>query len=319
VNHRGRAPFHSLSGSSSARRSPGRLTPVALPIEELQQQLFPGLPKSPSPVGFITRLIVATTLPHSRPEDNEFVRHSGFYELSLLAPRSVGLPFGRYPRLALVWLATEAVRRQTPLLLLGPKLSSFAFRIGITPSSGPQGTLVRLRDQLHRLVNVTISCVGRSDADGKLGLPPAFCGGGVRLAKSYLLWGDDPPPSAHHPSYILLSQDFYDELVAHPIPLMLDVVKSFRSPLEMDVYMWLTYRSMRASRIKRPETIAWEALHHQFGADYAEVRLFRHHFLRAVAKVLKVYSTVRLRHDRNGLILLPFPPHVPRVASLKER
>ena len=58
--------------------------------------------------------LVATTLPHSRSEDNEFTRCSGLYDLCLLTPRRVGLPFGRYPRLAFVWIITEAVRRQTP-------------------------------------------------------------------------------------------------------------------------------------------------------------------------------------------------------------
>jgi len=310
-SHRGPAPLR--------RTAPGPLTPTALSIGELQHQLFPELIDDPSPVGFVTRLIVATTLPHSKPADNEFVRNTGLYDLCLLAPRSVGLPYGRYPRLALIWMVTEAVRRRTPLLLPGPTFSSFAFRIGLTPSTGPRGTLVQLRDQLLRLVNLTISCVGHPGTASQHGLLPAFRGGGVRLAKTYLLWGDDPPPSPDNPSYILLSQDFYEEVLAHPIPLVLDVVKGFRSPLEMDVYMWLTYRSLRASRIERPEPISWEALHRQFGADYAQVRMFRYHFLHAVKNVLKVYPAVRLRSTRRSLILFPYPPHVGRALRSKER
>jgi hypothetical protein len=303
------------SDQEPARRDAGRRSSVPSSSGELQHSLFPDLPEDPSAVGFITRLIVATTLPHSRPDDNEFVRNSGLYDLCLLAPRSVGLPYGRYPRLALVWMVTEAVRRRTPLLLPGPTFSSFAFRIGVTPSTGPRGTLVQLRDQLHRLVNLSISCIANPAESTKHGLPPAFEGGGVRLAKRYLLWGDDPPPSPENPSYILLSQDFFEELLAHPIPLKLDVVQSFRSPLEMDVYMWLTYRSLRASRIERPEPIPWEALHSQFGADYAEVRMFRYNFLRAVKNVLKAYPEARLKSTRRGLVLYPYPPHVPHNAA----
>jgi hypothetical protein len=39
--------------------------------------------------------------------------HNGHYTLSILAPRDVGLPYGRYPRLVLAYLNTEAVKRKT--------------------------------------------------------------------------------------------------------------------------------------------------------------------------------------------------------------
>jgi hypothetical protein len=254
---------------------------------------------------------VATTLPHSRSEDNEHTRSSGFYDLCLLTPRRVGLPFGRYPRLAFVWIITEAVRRQTPMLHLPRTFSQFANQLGITPSSGPKGTLVQLREQLHRLVNVTFSCLGAAPAEPGRSLPPAFYeGGGIHPVKRYLLWWDEPQPDAANPSFLLLNEDFYQEIVAHPIPVSLAVLRTFRSPLEMDVYMWLTWRSLRTLRLQRPELVSWPALKNQFGSSYAEERVFRFHFLRAVKQVLGLYPDIRLRSTRRGLILLPYPPHV---------
>jgi hypothetical protein len=259
-------------------------------------------------VGFVNRLIVSTTLPHSKPEDNEFVRHSGIYDLCLLAPRHVGLPYGRYPRLILAWMITTAVRRRTPLLLLGPSLSSFASAVGISPSTGAKGTLTQLRDQLIRLANLTILCTSAPTFDSPFSLPASFSGGGVHLVKQYLLWWDRPQDD--QPSFCLLSTDFYQEVLAHPIPIDLAVIRGLRSPLEMDVYMWLTYRSVRASRIGRPETISWEALQRQFGAAYTEVRVFRYHLLRAIKSILSIYPEIRLRSTAAGLVLLPYPPHV---------
>lgn len=263
-------------------------------------------------VGFVTRLIVATTLPHSPPADNEFVRTSGLHDLTLLAPRQVGLPSGRYPRLVLAWMITEAVRTKSLHLSLGPSLSSFAYRLGITPTTGPRGTLVHLRDQIHRLVNVTFCAVSRPTENPRFGLAPAFSGGGVRLASAYLLWWDDPPPTPARPSFIRISQDLFDEILAHPVPIDLEVLRGFRSPLEMDVYMWLTYRSVRSSRLKRPERISWEAIERQFGSDYSELRKFRFNFLRAIRNVLKVYPAVRATNTPLGLVLHPYSSHVPR-------
>jgi len=284
-------------------------------IEQTQRLLFPETDGPDGPIGYTTRLLVATTLPHSRSDDNEFTRSSGLYDLCLLTPRRVGLPFGRYPRLVFVWIITEAVRRRTPLLYLPPTFSRFAEELGITPSSGPKGTLVQLREQLHRLVNVTFSCLGAGSSESQLALSPVFFeGGGIHPVKRYLLWWDEPRPDSANPSYLLLNEDFYQEVVAHPIPVSLEVLRTFRSPLEMDVYMWLTWRSFRSLRLQRPEPISWMALKAQFGAGYTEERSFRYNFLRAVKQVLNLYPEIRVRSTRRGLILHPYPPHVTRRA-----
>jgi Plasmid encoded RepA protein len=269
----------------------------------------PGLPETHRHLGFVSRLIVATTLPHSEPEDNEFTRHSGLYGLCLLAPRHVGLAYGRYPRLALAWMITQAVKKKTALLHLPPTLSRFASQIGLSPTTGARGSLPQLRDQLVRLVNLAILCLDSAPRPSPYAFPSAFQSGGVHLVQRHLFWWDEPAPGDQEP-YILLSQDFCDEILAHPIPIDLDIVRSLRSSLDIDVYMWLTYRSFRACRIGRPETIPWEALKRQFGADYAELRVFRFHLLQAIKKIINVYPELRLRDTPGGLMLLPYPPHI---------
>lgn len=295
------------------------LIPSWRSLGDLQHELFPDLEEKdvlPS-LGFVTRLIVATTLPHSEPTDSEFTRNSGLYDLCLLAPRRVGLPYGIYPRLALAAWATEAVQRRTPYLPLSSTFANFAWRLGITPSTGPRGTLTHLRDQLHRLANLSVSCHEDPAAALDHGLPVAFRGGGVRLVKKYNFWWDEPHPEEPLPNFVLLSQDFFDELIAHPIPVSLDVMRSFRSPLAIDVYMWLTYRSMRSQRIQRPEPVSWQALKRQFGANYAELRTFRFHFLRALKAVQKVYPASRVAVSRKGLVLSPYLPHISRTQKIR--
>jgi hypothetical protein len=49
-----------------------------------QRLLFPEVDSPEGPIGYTTRLLVATTLPHSRSDDNEFTRSSGIYDLCLL-------------------------------------------------------------------------------------------------------------------------------------------------------------------------------------------------------------------------------------------
>src|SRR5215210_7628451 len=66
--------------------------------EPFQTLLFPDLQQREFSVGFLARAFIVATLPHSRPESNEFTRRNGYYRLTLLAPTDIGLPYGRYPR-----------------------------------------------------------------------------------------------------------------------------------------------------------------------------------------------------------------------------
>ena len=110
-----------------------------------------GLPRSPraqsehlqngaTTIGFMPRILVLTTLPHSRPTTHRFERINGRYSLRLEARRSVGLPYGLYPRLILTYLTTQALRTKSPEIDLGRTPNDFARKLGLTPISGPRGT-----------------------------------------------------------------------------------------------------------------------------------------------------------------------------------
>jgi len=58
----------------------------------------------------MARLLVQTTLPHSRQSSKTFVRTNGALKVSVSAHPLLELPYGRYPRLLMAWVTTEAVR-----------------------------------------------------------------------------------------------------------------------------------------------------------------------------------------------------------------
>ncbi len=61
---------------------------------------------------FLPRDLVTMTLPHSRVKGNEYLRVDGRRQLSMLAPRRIGLPYGVYSRLILMFLTTERIRKK---------------------------------------------------------------------------------------------------------------------------------------------------------------------------------------------------------------
>ena len=77
-----------------------------------------------------------------------------------------------------------------------------------------------------------------------------------------------PDAPALWDSTIRLGEEFFNEIVAHPIPLDMNILKSLkRSPLGLDLYFWLVYRTFT---LKAPLTLSWRQLYLQFGADAAK-------------------------------------------------
>jgi hypothetical protein len=256
-------------------------------------------------LGFMPRILVLTTLPHRRPTTNQLERTNGRYSLRLEARRSIGLPYGLYPRLILIYLTTQAVCTKSPEIDLGRTPNDLAHRLGLTPISGPRGTSKRLHDQLHRLVSTRFTwryCKDfRTQESGRGLITPNDPT--LELLKACF--------QRRRPTWnpeLVLSRQFFQEITRSAVPVDLRAIERLKgSPLAIDIYIWLTYRM---SYLRRPCTIPWKALENQFGATYSRSRDFRRSFCAHLHEVVGVYPTARLRPTDTVLLLYPSPPHV---------
>jgi Plasmid encoded RepA protein len=253
------------------------------------------------------------TLPHSRPDGGVFKRRNGDLELKIVTDPEVGLPYGRYPRLLLSWVCTEAVRTRSAELHLGQSLSDFLRRLGLPVSGGKNGTIRRMRTQVDKLFSATIEV--REQGHRSLET------GGFRLSKSLRLWwSDNPDQLALWGSRVLLTEDFFRLISDRPIPLDLRALKALRSPLAIDLYAWLGFRLFVLNESGKSEArIPWEYLQDQFGANYGRSRAFKEKALQALKQALVFYPDAQTRVDdqQGALILkpcaLPIPPKKARL------
>ena len=258
-------------------------------------------------LGFLARAMVQATLPHKKVAGNEFERKNGAYTLHLLAPAKVGLPYGTVPRLLLAWLTTEAVRTQNRELFLGDSLSHFMHELDMVPTGGRWGSITRLKDQTARLFASTVSA---TYADKQ-----SHTEAGFRLADRSTLWWDakSPEQAGLWESSVKLSETFFNEVIAHPIPVDMRAIRALKkSPLALDIYAWMTYR---ASYATKPSEIPWQALAMQFGSDYRQIRDFKAAFIDALRKVYTVYAAANFSVGEHGLVIKPTRPHVTRKAD----
>ncbi|MDX1999497.1 MAG: replication protein RepA [Thermoanaerobaculia bacterium] len=250
-------------------------------------------------VAYLSRLLVQANLPYREPAEPSFVRRNGALTLTLRAPPQIGLPYGRYPRLLLAWLGTEVVRTRSPELELGESLSATMRAMGLTPSGGDHGSFERFRDQMRRLLNTTITYSwdvrrppGRIQADAL-----------YQTTEAVLWWEPTEEPGGR----LRLSEPFFQELLRHPVPVDFRVLRALASPLAIDIYAWLSYRSFTSS--STPLTVPWPQLADQFGTT-GSIRKFRENFERAIGAVLAVYPSSAVEMDALGLHVIPGTPHV---------
>jgi hypothetical protein len=267
----------------------------ALAIEDEQAQ-------DAGALGFMARAMVQATLPHSKVAGNEFTRVNGNYSLTIMAPSSIGLPYGTIPRLLLAWLTTEAVKTKSRELELGDSLSGFMAELDMMPTGGRWGSITRLKDQSRRLFSSSITAVYE---DG-----PGFAVINQAVADRAQFWWDNknPEQAGLWKSTVTLSENFFNEVIDRPVPIDMRAVKALKkSPMALDIYTWLTYRS---SYLKRSTIIPWSSLAQQFGSNYAVLRQFKAAFLNELKKVVLVYGQVQVEATEQGLIVKPSLTHI---------
>jgi hypothetical protein len=294
----------------------GSLRPRQLELLEAAAELWDQ--DEPEGLNYLARLWCQTSLPYRDPGDvPAWGRRNG--DLSLMvqpgvgmtvtgALKSVGYPYGTVPRLLLTWLSTEAVRTQSPSLVLGESLSAFMANLGMTPSGGKHGTITRLKKQMERLFLATLTVRWEGDKSRQ-------AGGRLNVASSYDLWWSETRPEepALLPSVVTLSHEFFKEVTQHPVPLDVGALRALRgSALRLDVYAFLCHRM---SYLRRPTTIPWEALRGQFGSTLGKDKngraRFKQEFERNLREVLLFYRHADVESTRAGLVLRPSRTSVP--------
>ena len=236
----------------------------------------------------------------------QYKRRNGPFTLGMIAGLNNKLPFGTNPRLILAWVCTEAVRTGSRDIVLGRSLSEFMRKLGISSTDG-RGQ-ARLRNQMKRLFGCSVTLIYE---DAQIDVTASSF-----IADHSVFWWNERKPgdSSVWNSKVRLSESFFNEIVSHPVPLDLTTLKALkRSPLGLDLYLWLVYRTFA---LRAPQRLSWRQMYRQFGSDPAKasnkftVRSFREKVLRELKKIKLAWPDLNYTTARGVLILLPSVPHI---------
>ena len=310
------------------QRQRGELVPVGEVIADLPgpvQALIPSRPtqrhytrfdqvnqlvsasEAEADLGFMARLLALCSLPRTNPGNRlQYKRVNGPYKLVMVAGADNKLPYGNLPRLLLAWVSTEAVRTGSRVLILGDSLSEFMRTLGVYSSAG--GVANRLRNQMDRLFNAHVSMI-YEDERGKATVNSL-------IARRTEFWWNPKRPDERvlWESKIELGEDFFNEIIRHPVPLDMNTLTALkRSSLGLDLYLWLVYRTFP---LRAPQRITWRQVYRQFGVDPARasdrvtVRNFQREVLRELKKIKLAWPDLNYSTAPGVLILHPSTPAI---------
>jgi hypothetical protein len=198
-------------------------------------------------------------------------RRNGRFLLQVTGHPHYGLPWGQ-DRLVPIFLATLATRQQSATVTFA-SAAAMLDTFGI----GQGGTQYRrLVAAFERIFGATIFFGTDSQATAAVFQQVRF-----NFMSEARLWywrnGHQQTLPEVGENVVVLSPEFYQEIITHPIPTDLQAARALSgSPAALDLYNWLSYRCHIAKREERVPLFGAFGLTAQLGmAEYARPRKFR--------------------------------------------
>jgi hypothetical protein len=251
-----------------------------------------------------------TSLPHKRIEEPVWRREGHRTTLLVESGRNrkgnfIGVPYGSIARLILLYLQTEAVRTNSPEVELGRSMKSWMSRMSLTTGGR---TYQLVAEQSRRISGCRLTFFTERSNGAEVRHNGAFVQDAISLTGVV----DDSQPTLWQ-DRVRLDDRFWRSLREHPVPVREEAIKAIGTrSLAIDVYIWLAYR---LHSLSQSTPVSWTAIHGQFGAGFRLPRQIKPTFTDALALALAVYPEARVDADKDGIILHPSPPAVPRAEA----
>mgnify|MGYP002713014616 CR=1 FL=1 len=261
---------------------------------------------TPENIGYMHELQITGLFPHSDPKTNRYSIKDGHKRISIIgghevdSDKPIGVPYGSLPRLFTAYICTQAVLLESRKINLGENLSDFLQALGLNITGGKRGDITRVKKQLWKYINATISYAEAGEHEGqqyKRGIQTS-------LVDAYELWtGRDIHQNDMFESYLIISEALYKSLKAKPIPIDIRALKALKSsPLALDLYMWLNWRVYGSHR--KNSYVSWQQVMDQCGGEYSDAKEFARKAKKWLKKIKNFWPELEYETPRGRLKIL---------------
>jgi len=222
-------------------------------------------------------------------------------------PEQIGVPYGSRARLIMLYVQSEALRTRSREVGLGRSMNQWLIRMGV-PVGGK--SMSAIKDQAERISRCSFTFDGKGTKAGGIARMTIF----DRAIFAEI--EDVPGQGSLFPQVAKLSEQFFEQLNAHPVPLDEAAVRAIsNNSMALDLYAWLSYR---LHALKGVTPVSWTALMGQFGGGFASIRNFRTTFLDNLRLALAVYRDANVEVTERGVDLHPSRPAIARSRDRHE-
>ncbi|MEO8660900.1 MAG: replication protein RepA [Bryobacteraceae bacterium] len=225
-------------------------------------------------LGFASRPFVLCGLPVRRPSRDVLLheRRNGHFVLQVTGHPDYGLPWGQ-DRLVPIFLATLAIRQQSRTIAFdsaAEMLDTFGMQQG-----GSQYR--RLIEAFKRVFGATMFFGTDTLRERSRVVYQSRFSFMSEARIWYSRHAERPTLPGDCRNLIVLSNEFFREVVDHPIPTDLEAAKALScAPAALDLFTWLSYRCFTARGEEEVPLFGATGLSHQLGGlEYSRPRKFR--------------------------------------------
>jgi len=228
-------------------------------------------------------------------------RRNGQFVLLVTGHPKYGLPWGQ-DRLVPLFLATLATRQQTRHITFSSgaeMLDTFGMQQG-----GSQYR--RLIGAFQRIFGATIFF----GTDTHRAISPVVHEARFNFMSEARIWYSRDPVQPDLPgecqNEVVLTEEFYREVLEHPIPTDLEAAKALSSsPAALDLFTWISYRCFVAKEEERISLFGEFGLANQLGCvRYSRPRRFRERLEQWLRLVRAMWPECPARISEDGLYML---------------
>jgi len=257
---------------------------------------------------YSARPFVLCGIPVRRPHKHslEYSRQNGRFRLRVIGHPDYGLPFGQ-DRLLLIWIASMATWQKSRAIHFR-SAATILETFGLLKDGRYYKRLIA---GFERIFYSTFFFTSDEQTTETVVITRTS----FRFVSTLKLWytrgssQDQEPDSTPGKNIIVLSEEFWNEIQGHPIPVDLDIVCALAdSPGNLDLYIWLVWRSWTAKAPVNIPLFGPEGLVSQLGnSENLRERDFRRQIARwlQITRQLWPECAASLAESGENLILKP--------------
>jgi len=275
-------------------------------------------PLNTDDIGYVHTILAQCFLPYKDPHVNHWKRKNGRYSIILTAgflddPAEggdiipLGLPFGAKPRLFQSYICTKAIKQQSRIIPVERSMTGMIHELGFAARGGLRGDIKSFKEQINRFARCRFDIVIQDDKAGKQTYIKA-----EPIERFEVWFAHDHRQHSFWPSEIVLTDQFYQSLKEHAIPLDFRALAAIQNkPRAIDIYLWLTQRLCRIPRNK-PLLMRWTDLHDMFGGQLP-LKSFKRDFPNDLKAACTNYIEARIEEHEEGYLFRYSDPPVPKA------